>query len=70
MIAELRAMQWRRVVILTGRDDAYAVKAASELASADTWFPQNRFALGTAQRHPHAAWPRTLHTRRVVHPRG
>ena len=28
MIAELRAMQWRRVVILTGRDDAYAVKAA------------------------------------------
>lgn len=28
MIAELRAMRWRRVVILTNRDDAYAVKAA------------------------------------------
>ena len=28
MITELRAMHWRRVVILTGRDDAYAVKAA------------------------------------------
>lgn len=28
MISELRAMSWRRVVILTGRDDAFAVKAA------------------------------------------
>ncbi len=28
MIAELRAMHWRRVVIITGRDDAFAVKAA------------------------------------------
>ena len=28
MITELRALQWRRVVILTARDDAYAVKAA------------------------------------------
>ena len=33
-------MQWRRVAILTGRDDAYAVKRPSELASADTWFPR------------------------------
>jgi DNA-binding NarL/FixJ family response regulator len=28
LIAELRAMRWRRVVILTNRDDAYAVRAA------------------------------------------
>jgi DNA-binding NarL/FixJ family response regulator len=28
MINELRAMQWRRVVLLTGRDDAFAVKSA------------------------------------------
>ncbi len=28
MISALRAMQWRRVVILTNRDDAYAVKSA------------------------------------------
>ncbi len=28
MVSELRAMHWRRVVLLTGRDDAYAVRAA------------------------------------------
>lgn len=28
MITDLRAMRWRRVVILTNRDDAFAVKAA------------------------------------------
>ncbi|MEI6623112.1 MAG: response regulator transcription factor [Actinomycetes bacterium] len=28
LVAELRAMRWRRVVILTDRDDAYAVRAA------------------------------------------
>ncbi len=28
LVSELRALRWRRVVILTGRDDAYAVRAA------------------------------------------
>lgn len=28
LISELRALRWRRVVILTARDDAYAVRAA------------------------------------------